>query len=339
MESVQALVTSEKFRKQVGVALPPGVTAERFMRIVKTATTRNPKLLECDVGTFAECVLRLAQTGLPLDGRMAHIIPFGRSATLVIDYKGMIQLAIGSNKVSQVHADVVRRGDLFEYSTGEVKNHIPWFLRDPESRLEDKGEVYAVYAMARLKSGDTVSIVMDIEEVYAIRDKSNGWRAFKAGKVRSSTWDSKDWQTELRMIIKTAIRRLYNFLPTTPEIEAAIEIDNEDYREVDVTPVSRPKFDDEADGLLAEATEANQEPVAQAQTEPQHGPELRDDQKQVVAMVEELGITWDQLCDMCETNGMRPLDRDGAHMLKSVQCAKLLGLKDAFAKEIEKGKQ
>lgn len=207
------------FREAVAKVLPKILTPERFVRVAITAMTRTPKLRECDRASFFSSMLALAQTGLEPDGRRAHLIPFENrkrgviECQLIIDYKGLVELAMRSGLLSYIHADVVCEGDVFEYSLGEIKAHVPWFLRRDADKPADPGEIFAAYALAKFKDGSAKAEVMSIGEVNAIR-------------ARSRAGQSGPWVTDFaEMSKKTAVRRLSKWLPLSPEYRDALEID------------------------------------------------------------------------------------------------------------------
>lgn len=233
---VKRWVEDAKFQDQISRALPSHVTTQRFIRAALTCLNRTPKLLNCTVESVTGCLLQCAQYGIEPDGRRAHLIPYGTTCTLVIDYKGLVELVLRSQMVSYIHADVVRDGDLFEYSMGEVRNHVPWFLRRDEAKPDQPGNDFAVYALAKMKGGSVMSAVMSIQEVMEIRDRSQGYRAFKAGKISENPWDESNWVSEQEMIKKTAIRRLCKLLPLSPEFRDAVETEDAAEHLRNVTP-------------------------------------------------------------------------------------------------------
>jgi recombination protein RecT len=209
------------FRDAVARVLPKILPPERFVRVACTAMMRTPKLKDCDRASFFSAMLALAQTGLEPDGRRAHLIPFENrkrgvvECQLIIDYKGLVELAMRSGLLSYIHADVVCEGDVFEYSLGEIKTHVPWFLRRDADKPKDAGEIFASYALARFKDGATKAEVMSVGEVNAIRARS------KAGQ-------SGPWVTDFaEMAKKTAVRRLSKWLPLSPEYRDALEVDSD----------------------------------------------------------------------------------------------------------------
>lgn len=209
-------VASPEFAVQLRSALPSHITSERMARSVLTCIARNPKLQDCEQQSFFTSLLQLAHFGLEPDGRVAHLIPYGKTCQAVIDYKGLAELAYRSGRVSNLHADVVFENDEFEFNLGQVTKH-QIDLRKP------RGAVYAVYATCEFKDGTKKSDVMSRDDVEAIRKRS------KAGS--SGPWIT-DWN---EMAKKTVFRRLSKWLPISPEFRDAVAADD-DVIEVEEVP-------------------------------------------------------------------------------------------------------
>ena len=161
---IKGLINSESMREQFARALPKHLSPERFARIAITALTRTPKLAECTPASVMKCLLDLSAMGLEPDGRRAHLIPYGNEATLIIDYKGLVELIRRSGDVVSVRAETVCEKDLFQWTDGVVSHSVNW--------REDRGKIQAVYAEAVMKSGERQSAVMTTKEVEAIRARS-----------------------------------------------------------------------------------------------------------------------------------------------------------------------
>jgi recombination protein RecT len=202
-------IGSPYFNEQVSKALPSLITPERFLRIAITATARTPKLLECTKESVMKCLLDLASFGLEPDGRRAHLIPYGKECTLILDYKGIVELVRRAGDVVTIHADVVCENDVFRHSLGQIQEHT-FDLRQP------RGKMYAAYAMVKLKDGSMQAAIMSRDEIEGIRKRS------RAGS-------SGPWVTDFNeMAKKTAFRRLSKWLTLSPEIRDALERDDDD---------------------------------------------------------------------------------------------------------------
>lgn len=207
-QELKALLTGDTMREQFAAALPKHLTPERFCRVALTALTRTPKLAECTQESFFRCLLDLSAFGLEPDGRRAHLIPYGNQCTLILDWKGIAELALRSGLIAKLHADIVCENDEFAYDLGEIKTHKIDFK-------QPRGAMYAVYALAVTKDGQTFVAVMHKEEVEAIRKRS------RAG-------NSGPWQTDYNeMSKKTAFRRLAKWLPLSAEFRDALDKDDD----------------------------------------------------------------------------------------------------------------
>jgi len=164
-----------------------------------------------------KCLLDLSAFGLEPDGRRAHLIPYKDQCTLIIDWKGLAELAMRSGIIAKLHADVVCENDEFEFNLGEVKSHKIDF-RKP------RGEMYAAYALAQTKTGEVFACVLSKDEVDSVRKRS------RAGT--SGPWVS-DYN---EMAKKTAFRRLSKWLPLSAEFRDAQDRDDEEMEPRDVTP-------------------------------------------------------------------------------------------------------
>lgn len=206
---LRSFFASETFKQQVALALPKHMTPDRFCRVALNAFLRTPKLLDCSRESLLKAFMDLSALGLEPDGRRAHLIPFGREVTLIIDYKGLVECVRRSGDVSYIHADVVYSNDQFHCAQGSG------------ARLEhtkvfgDRGKPIAAYSFVRLKDGSESFEVLSIEEVDNIRK-------------RSKAANNGPWVTDYdEMAKKTAFRRHSKWLPFSSEARDVIERDDE----------------------------------------------------------------------------------------------------------------
>jgi recombination protein RecT len=219
--TIRQHLEGDAFKNAVAAALPRHMTPDRFIRVALTAMNRIPKLKDCTQSSFLNSLLTLSSLGLEPDGRRAHLIPYENrklgvtECQLIVDWKGLSELIYRSGVVSTLHADVVRQGDIFDYSMGVVAKHVPHYLRTDDKKPAEAGEVMAAYAMATMKDGAQKTEVMSKDEIEGIRRRS---RAGQAGP-----WVS-DWN---EMAKKTVFRRLSKWLPLSPELRDAVEADDD----------------------------------------------------------------------------------------------------------------
>lgn len=234
--------------KAIQIALPRHMTEERFTRTVITEVRRNPALLKCDPMSLLASIMLSAQLGLEL-GPLGHayLVPYKREVTFIIGYQGMVDLARRSGQVSSIQAFAVHEGDDFHYQLGLNPDihHIP--------ASGDSGELTHVYAVAKYKDGGFNFVVLTREDVEKYRARS------AAGKNGSGPWGT-DYEA---MALKTAIRRLWRWLPRSPEMLRAATADETAPREIttdiaDVlaldVPESDPQVEDEVEDAEVEPT-------------------------------------------------------------------------------------
>ena len=202
----------QKMGPEIARAVPKHVNPERMLRIAMTSLRMNPELMKCSPGSFLGCVLSAAQLGLEIGGPLAqaYLIPFKSECTLIVSYRGMLNLARRSGMVTAIYAHEVREGDRFVYRLGLH----PSLEHDPADTpdREDK-PITHVYAVAKLKDADPVFVVLTRSQVEKYR-------------VRSRASSSGPWVTDYAaMALKTAVRRLFTWIPQSSEMMLAASID------------------------------------------------------------------------------------------------------------------
>ena len=202
---MKSLINSDAVKAQIARALPQHMTPDRFLRVATTTLLRVPKLADCDQASFMQAMLDCSSLGLEPDGRRCHLIPYGKTCQLIIDYKGLIELAKRSGEVVTWKAETVKEKDSFSWENGTVSHGIDW--------REDRGKLQCVYSVVKLANGELDTEVMTLAEVEAIRKRS------KAG-------NAGPWVTDFEeMAKKTVIRRHSKRLTLSPEFHDALEKD------------------------------------------------------------------------------------------------------------------
>jgi len=219
--TLKGLLSEDNIKQQFALALPKHLSADRFSRVAITALTRTPKLQDCTPESFMRCLLDLSALGIEPDGRRAHLIPYGKECTLILDYKGIAELVMRSGTVANIHADKVCENDTFDVDRGRILAH-------RINYAAPRGNAYAYYVIVTFKDGTEKSEVMTRDEVDGIRKRS------KAGQ--SGPWVS-DFD---EMAKKTVFRRASKWLPLSPEVQDTIRADEErEFRNVTPQPQVR----------------------------------------------------------------------------------------------------
>lgn len=226
-EKVHPIVAALEERSDVIASLlPRGTDVDRFKRIVLQSINRNPQLKKCTPNSIVDAAAEAARLGLEPSGAIggAHLVPYGNTAQLIVDYRGLVELARRSGEIAAIDAAIVRQADRFHVRRGTEPaiDHVPDMeAASPADPADEANPVTHVYAVARLRNGQRQFDVMTRDEVERIRGRS---RAGNAGPWRT------DWH---EMAKKTVLRRLSKTLPLTVEVRALIEMEDEAER----TPV------------------------------------------------------------------------------------------------------
>jgi len=197
---------------QIAKALPKHVSPDRMARIVMTALRNTPALGLCSPESFLGAVLSAAQLGLEVNTPLGHayLVPYKQECQLILGYQGMMDLARRSGAVKSIYAHLVRKGDTFKVRLGLSQDieHIPSEDVDRETQ-----PITHVYAVAKLAEGDPVFVVLTKAQV-------------EKYKNRSASKNSGPWKSdEEAMILKTAVRRLFTWLPKSAEMARAAAVD------------------------------------------------------------------------------------------------------------------
>ncbi len=182
--------------------------------------------------SLINAVSNVASVGLSLNPALKHayLVPRDKKVCLDFGYKGLVHLAIDSGAVVFVQAEIVYQKDNFIL---KGRGQEPIHERNPFAK--DRGEIVGAYCVAKLASGDFLVETMSLEEICAIRDKTQAYKAFKEGKVKSAIW-ATDFA---EMAKKTIIRRASKSWPMSnaSRVELATKIQDEGEMAIDVTPI------------------------------------------------------------------------------------------------------
>lgn len=213
----------EAYKTEISRALPKHMTADRMARIALTEFRKTPALMKCDPATLFGAVIQCSQLGLEPGGTMGHayLIPFEnrkRGTTdvqFIIGYRGMLDLARRSGQIISISAREVCANDKFAYRYGidETIEHVP--------SEGARGPVTHVYAVAKLKDGGVQFEVLTLAQIEEIRNGSQGYKMAIKYDRKDTPWISHFTE----MAKKTAIRRLFKYLPVSIEIQRAVGFD------------------------------------------------------------------------------------------------------------------
>lgn len=193
------------------------ITPERLIKVALMARSRNEKLKLCTPESFLQCVLQAAELGLEPSGTYGgvHLVPRKNTkngtheCTLVVDYRGLVELARRSGEIAAVEVGAVYAGDYFAFERGLT----PALVHRPLIQ-GDRGDLLGFWAVVLYRDGGKTFEVMRRDEAEAIRDKV-------------PYWQQGPWGSHFEaMGKKTCIRRAMNLAPKSPEYRRALEIED-----------------------------------------------------------------------------------------------------------------
>lgn len=212
--SLRSFLMSDGVVNAIKLALPKHITPEKIIRVALTAAVKNPTLLECSPESVYLSILNLAQIGLIPDGRMAALVPFAREAKAMPMYQGLVHLAYQSDRVASCTGCAVREKDYFEWERGTTE-----YLRYKPSEEPDAGPLTHAWAMVTMSNGGKPFVVLNRREVMAAKACS------KTSRRSDSPWNNPE--TEPAMWAKTAFLRLSKWIPQSPDLIRAMELNDE----------------------------------------------------------------------------------------------------------------
>jgi recombination protein RecT len=248
----------KKMESQIAQVIPKHITVDRLTRIALTTIRTNPKLLECSVPSLLAAVMQAAQLGLE-PGLLGHcyIIPYGKEATFIIGYKGMIDLARRSGNIKSIYAHAVYGNDDFDYEYGlhpELK-HKP--------AMTGRGEFVGAYAVAHFNDGGYQFEFMPKEEI-------------EKRKLRSKTYKNGPWVTDYEeMAKKTVVRHMFKYLPLSIEVMQGVAQDETVKKDFQDEPKSVYSDAIEAEGYIAEDMPMDEPAQQDKEEEKPMDPELQ----------------------------------------------------------------
>jgi len=225
MEAMRSTLT--RMESEFACALPPQIPVQKFIRTTLTAVQMNPDLLNTDRRSLLGACMKAAQDGLLVDGREAALVIFksknGPQAQYMPMIGGLLKKLRNSGELSSISANVAYEGDEFRYELGDEERIVHRPLLNG-----DRGKPIAAYAIAKTKDGAIYREVMTLDQIEQVRQVS---RARDNGPW-VYWWDE--------MAKKSVTRRLCKRLPSSADVDAVLDADNETYDLGTGKPVTEP---------------------------------------------------------------------------------------------------
>lgn len=230
-EEIKNQLTSPEMKSRIKASLPDSIRVDRFINTALVAVQVNPDLMIADRRSLFLSLAKAAQDGLMCDNREATLTIFNtkkkdangneqwiKAAQYMPMVAGLLKKVKQSGEVVSIGANVVHENDNFDFwvdNDGEHIEHRPNYGADRNSAFK------LVYAFAKLKDGSFKACVLTAQEVDKFKNASRS--KDKSGNVYGP-W--KDWYEEMAM--KSALRRLFKYLPSSSEVESIIRYEEEE---------------------------------------------------------------------------------------------------------------
>lgn len=221
----------EAMKPQIQRALPKHIDADRITRIALTTLKTTTRLQSCDPMSFIAALMQAAQLGLEPNTPLgeAYLIPYFSNKRQVyevkfqIGYKGILELAMRTNKYTAIYAHEVYKNDLFDYEYGLHKD-----LRHKPND-EPEGEPIYYYGVYHLQNGGSDFVV---------------WSRGKVEKHRkrfSKSEKDSPWQTDFdSMAKKTVLISLLKYAPKSIELARQLSTDETIKKEISMDMTEIP---------------------------------------------------------------------------------------------------
>lgn len=271
-------IVGKNLQSLIRRSLPDAASAARFTGSLISAVASSPQLRGCIPATIVAAALRGEGQGLAL-GREYHLVPFGKSCTYVISYKGLIALALSTGEVADMDCIEVRDGEYVgrDQRTKRPKFDFSVYATDEESEAHP---IIGYMAYVELHNGYFRAEYMRIGEIldHAERYSKNFDRAKYDAVVNglsdhtpaeieqiraSSPWygsfDSMAKKTVLRRLLNSGYVRLANnaVIRDAMSYDSALENEIVSGIEIPMDPDPRAMETSETDDLARLSQEAD----------------------------------------------------------------------------------
>jgi len=210
VDVVRSQLTEHSHEIEELIPMWSALTLSKLSSTVMQVLADNKSLMQCTGDSILRSVKMAAEFGLNFSKVLgqAYLVPYKTTATLIIGYRGMIELVHRAADVRSIDCGIVYKGDKFEVvgGTSPSLTHVP----NLETPHRDS-DITHVYAIAFYRDGHPHFEVMDRGEVDAI-------------KARSKSGGRGPWVTDYaQMGVKCPIRRLFKYLPVSVERARLLE--------------------------------------------------------------------------------------------------------------------
>lgn len=168
--------------------------------------------------SLRDAITNVAAIGITLNpaSKLAYLVPRKNGICLDISYMGLRELATSTGAIIFAKAELVHEADEF------IMNGID---KEPAHNFQpfgrNRGAIIGAYCVAKLPTGEYLTELMSIDEVYDVRDRSEAWKAWTS-RQKKCPWVTDEGE----MIKKTVIKRGSKSWPKNKRLDDAIHMLN-----------------------------------------------------------------------------------------------------------------
>lgn len=209
MDKIKAYAAMEEVQKRF-VTLLGDKVGRAYVESVVIAVANSEDLQKCSASSIMISAMRAASLHLSVDPLLhqAHLVPMGKDAMLILDYRGLQQLSINTG----YYEIAPYVGEVYQGEEVKLKNRYSGEVEVVGERVNN--EVIGWLAYFKGKQGDERWLYMSNEECDA-----HGKKYSKSFESNRSAWKTDRAKMRRKTVLRQLLTRYGNF---SPEIKSAI---------------------------------------------------------------------------------------------------------------------
>ncbi len=161
IQKFKAAMVAPSVEEQFRNAL--GENKEAFVASLIDLYNTDTTLQECEPNKVVMEALKAAVLKLPVNKALgfAYILPFGKTPTFILGYKGYLQLAMRTGQYKTINADIVYEGEISEKTLRD--NKLTGKIEFDGERISDK--VVGYFAYIEFLNGFSKTLYIKLEDM------------------------------------------------------------------------------------------------------------------------------------------------------------------------------
>lgn len=208
----------EKFSEMVG-----NNNAMHYIGSVLLAVANNPALQECTPQSIYTTAMQAAVLNLSCDPNIGHayLVPYGKSAKLIVGYKGLHALAVSTGKYRYINVAKVYEGESVE------EDRITGFMKFTGGKKSNT--IIGYIGAFEMTNGYAKTIYMSVEEIHEHAKKYSS-----SYNRQDSAWKTSPIDMEKKTVLRQLLRKWGVLDPTTELLLDEVDERNKEINVVDI---------------------------------------------------------------------------------------------------------